>query len=62
MYYYRGDVVPDKDAVYRVEVYHPDYASILAETYVPDDIVLYNTTRHILAYDIILYVCILYII
>ena len=42
MYYYRSDVFPDKDAVYRVEVYHSDYTSILAETYVPDDIILYN--------------------
>ena len=42
MYYYRSDVFPDKDAVYRVEVYHPDYTSILAETYVPNDIILYN--------------------
>lgn len=42
MYYYTSDHIPDKDATYRVEVKHSDYTSISAETYIPDDIILYN--------------------
>jgi len=42
MYYYKSDYIPEKDATYRVEVSHPDYEPISAETYIPDDILLYN--------------------
>ena len=42
MYYYKSDYIPEKDAAYRVEVNHSDYTSISAETYIPDDIILYN--------------------
>ena len=42
MYYYKSDYIPEKDATYRVEVNHSDYTSISAETYIPDDIILYN--------------------
>jgi len=42
MYYYTSSHIPDKDATYRVEVKHSDYTSISAETYIPDDITLYN--------------------
>ena len=42
MYYYKSDYIPEKDATYRVEVNHSDYTSISAETYIPDDITLYN--------------------
>ena len=46
MYYYTSDYIPEKDATYRVEVSHPDYESISAETYIPDDILLYNIARY----------------
>ena len=42
MYYYTSGHIPDKDATYRVEVKYSDYTSISAETYIPDDIILYN--------------------
>ena len=42
MYYYKSDYIPEKEAVYRVEVSHSNYNSISAETFIPDDIVLYN--------------------
>ena len=42
MYYYKSDHVPEKDASYRIEASHPDYEPISAETYIPNDIILYN--------------------
>jgi len=42
MYYYKSDYIPEKDATYRVEVNHSDYTSISAETFIPDDIIVYN--------------------
>ena len=42
MYYYKSDYIPEKEAVYRVEVSYSDYTPISAETYIPGDIVLYN--------------------
>jgi len=42
MYYYKHDYTPEEDATYKVEVTHSDYTSISAETYIPDDITLYN--------------------
>ena len=43
MYYYTSTYIPDeKGANYRIEVKHPDYNSISAETYIPADISLYN--------------------
>ena len=42
MYYYKSDYIPEKDADYRVEVDHSNYNPISAETYIPDDIILYN--------------------
>jgi hypothetical protein len=42
MYYYKTDYTPQKDATYRAEVSHSNYTSILAETYIPGDIILYN--------------------
>jgi hypothetical protein len=47
MYYYTdlenegnliGDYIPEKGALYRIEVNHPDYNPISAETYIPVDI------------------------
>lgn len=42
MYYYKTDSPPVKDAVYRIEVDHPSYPSVSADTYIPQDITLYN--------------------
>ena len=42
MYYYKSDYKPEKNENYRIEVNHSDYPSISAETYIPDDINLYN--------------------
>ncbi len=42
MYYYKSDYIPEKNTTYRIEVNHSDYPSISAETYIPDDISLYN--------------------
>ena len=42
MYYYKSDHIPEKDADYRVEVDYSNYNPISAETYIPDDIILYN--------------------
>ena len=42
MYYYKSDYTPDKNTTYRVEVDHYDYPSISAETFIPDDITVYN--------------------
>jgi hypothetical protein len=42
MYYYRSDYIPDNNSTYRVEVNHLDYNSISAETFIPDDITVYN--------------------
>ena len=42
MYYYKSNYIPEKDANYRIEVNHTNYPSISAETYIPDDIILYN--------------------
>ncbi|MFQ3332754.1 MAG: hypothetical protein ACI8ZH_000646 [Flavobacteriales bacterium] len=42
MYYYKSDYKPVKDANYRIEVNHSSYTSVSAETYIPNDITLYN--------------------
>tara|TARA_B100001142_G_scaffold311908_1_gene346763 strand:- start:3196 stop:4137 length:942 start_codon:yes stop_codon:yes gene_type:complete len=42
MYYYTSGHIPDKDAIYRVEVEHSDYNSVSSQTYIPGDISLYN--------------------
>ena len=42
MYYYKSDYKPEKNENYRIEVNHSDYNPISAETYIPDDISLYN--------------------
>ena len=42
MYYYKSDYTPDNNSTYRVEVNHSDYNSISAETFIPDDITVYN--------------------
>ena len=42
MYYYKSNYIPEKNVNYRIEVNHSSYASISAETYIPNDITLYN--------------------
>ena len=42
MYYYKSDYIPEKNTTYRAEVSHSDYTSISAETYIPDDVTIYN--------------------
>ena len=42
MNYYKLNYIPKKDKSYLIEVEHPNYNSISASTYVPDDIDLYN--------------------
>jgi len=42
MYYYKSDSIADKNTTYRIEVDHYDYPSISAETFIPDDITVYN--------------------
>jgi len=42
MYYYKSNHIPEKDATYKIDVNHSDYTPISAETYIPDDITLYN--------------------
>jgi hypothetical protein len=42
MYYYKSDYRPVKDANFRIEVNHSSYTSVSAETYIPNDITIYN--------------------
>ena len=42
MYYYKSDYIPNNNSTYSVEVNHSDYNPISAETFIPDDISLYN--------------------
>ena len=42
LYYYKSDYIPEKDANYRIEVNHSNYPSVSAETYIPNDITVYN--------------------
>ncbi len=42
MYYYKSDYIPEKNTTYRIAVDHSDYPSISAETFIPDDITVYN--------------------
>lgn len=42
VYYYKNNHVPVKGSIYRVEVDHTNFSSISAETYIPNDIILYD--------------------
>ena len=42
MYYYKSNFTPQKNQTYTVEVSHPDYPSVYASTYVPEDMVVYD--------------------
>ena len=41
-YYYKNNHIPEKGSTYRIKVDHDDFPSISAETYVPNDIILYD--------------------
>ena len=41
-YYYKNNHIPEKGSTYRITVDHDDFPSISAETYVPNDIILYD--------------------
>ena len=41
-YYYKNNHIPEKGSTYRITVDHTDFPSISAETYVPNDIILYD--------------------
>lgn len=42
MNYYTSDIIPNSGSTYSVEVNHPNYESITASTYVPEDVIIYN--------------------
>ena len=52
MYYYKSDYIPEKNTTYRVDVGHSDYTSISAETFIPDDMALYNIDTAFNEYNI----------
>lgn len=41
-YCYKSQYVPQKNSFYRIVVEHSNYKSVVAETYIPDDILLYD--------------------
>ena len=42
MNYYVSNYTPIKDNTYKIEVKHPNFNDIVATTYIPDDILIYN--------------------
>jgi len=42
MNYYVSNYTPQEDKTYRIEVKHPNFNDIVATTYIPDDILIYN--------------------
>ena len=38
MNYYKSDLIPTKNTTYKVEAFHPNYPSIVATTYIPEDL------------------------
>ena len=38
MNYYKSDLIPTKNTTYKVEASHPNYPSIVATTYIPEDL------------------------
>ena len=51
MYYYKSNYLPEKNNSYRIEVKHDSYNTVLAKTYIPNDVVLYNIDIDTIAYD-----------
>ena len=42
MNYYTSDIIPNSGSTYKIVVNHPNYESIIASTYLPEDIVVYD--------------------
>ena len=42
MNYYKSDIIPNSGSTYKIVVNHPNYESITASTYIPEDIIVYN--------------------
>lgn len=42
MNYYTSEILPNSASTYTINVNHPDYESISASTYIPEDIIVYN--------------------
>lgn len=42
MNYYKSDIIPNSGSTYKIVVNHPNYHSITATTYIPEDIIVYN--------------------
>tara|TARA_B100000530_G_scaffold266218_1_gene178920 strand:+ start:145 stop:1113 length:969 start_codon:yes stop_codon:yes gene_type:complete len=42
MSYYESNIIPSKNTNYRIEAMHPNYPNISADTFIPDDIEIYN--------------------
>ena len=42
MNYYKSDIIPNSGSTYKIVVNHPNYESITASTYLPEDIIVYN--------------------
>jgi len=42
MNYYKLNVIPNSGSTYKIIVNHPNYESITASTYVPEDVIVYN--------------------
>ena len=42
MNYYKLNVIPNSGSTYKIVVNHPNYESITASTYVPEDVIVYN--------------------
>ena len=42
MNYYTSNIVPVSASTYKIEVYHADYETITASTYIPEDILIYD--------------------
>ena len=40
--YYKSDIIPNSGSTYKIVVNHPNYESIIASTYLPEDIVVYD--------------------
>ena len=51
MNYYTSDIIPNSGSTYSVEVNHPNYESITASTYVPEDVIIYNIQIDTVTYD-----------
>ncbi len=49
--YYESNLIPKKNSSYRVEVFHDNYPSISASTYIPDDINVYDLEIDTLSFE-----------